>query len=114
MSLSGEAPGYYMDLLVQGGLITPDLEPHPDCPQEAMGLQINTCIVRFNTPAGVLHITRDLHPLFDVVNTATAMHRLAKLVKKLKVGPYSVGILHLLHSAWLAQVEADPVLLAWC
>lgn len=56
-----------------------------DVPMEAVGLQVNQCIVRSETAQGVLNIVRDLLPVFDRVNIATSMHRLAKLVKDNKV-----------------------------
>ena len=82
---AGEQAGYFLELLIQGGFLTADLDRVMDVPMEAVGLQVNQCIVRSETAQGVLNIVRDLLPVFDRVNIATSMHRLAKLVKDNKV-----------------------------
>lgn len=74
-----------MQTLVDAGLISPDVQCQPDCPQEALGLAVNHCIVRSSTVRGVFNVIRDLLPVFDTVNTATCMHRIAKTAKYDKV-----------------------------
>ncbi|KAL0022739.1 hypothetical protein WJX77_009701 [Trebouxia sp. C0004] len=77
----GETRGYFVQMLVDAGLISPDVQRQPDCPEEALGLAVNHCIVRSSTVRGVFNVIRDLLPVFDTVNTATSMHRIAKTGK---------------------------------
>ena len=42
---------------------------------------------------GILSITRDLAPLFDAINIAAAMHRLAKIAYSKQVGCPAVALL---------------------
>ncbi|KAA6419711.1 MAG: hypothetical protein FRX49_10435 [Trebouxia sp. A1-2] len=77
----GETVGYFVQTLVGAGLICPDVRRQPDCPEEALGLAVNQCIVRSSTVRGVFNVIRDLLPVFDTVNTATSMHRVAKTGK---------------------------------
>ncbi|KAL0053862.1 hypothetical protein WJX82_000155 [Trebouxia sp. C0006] len=77
----GETGGYFVQTLVDAGLISPDVQRQPDCPEEALGLAVNHCIVRSSTVRGVFNVIRDLLPVFDTVNTATSMHRIAKTAK---------------------------------
>lgn len=82
---AGETGGYFVQTLVDAGLISPDVQRQPDCPEEALGLAVNHCIVRSSTVRGVFNVIRDLLPVFDTVNTATSMHRIAKTAKYDKV-----------------------------
>ncbi len=82
---AGENGGYFVKTLVDAGLISPDVQRQPDCPEEALGLAVNQCIVRSSTVRGVFNVIRDLLPVFDTVNTATSMHRIAKTGKYDKV-----------------------------
>ena len=86
---AGETVGYFVQTLVGAGLICPDVRRQPDCPEEALGLAVNQCIVRSSTVRGVFNVIRDLLPVFDTVNTATSMHRVAKTGKydKVRHGP---------------------------
>lgn len=82
---AGHSPGYFVDLLVRERFMTSRMERHPDCPQQALALAVNQCIVRCHTVHGVLNVVRDLLPTFDLVNTSTAMHRTARTSKLGKV-----------------------------
>ena len=82
---AGETGGYFVQTLVDAGLISHDVQRQPDCPEEALGLAVNHCIVRSSKVRGVFNVIRDLLPVFDTVNTATSMHRIAKTAKYDKV-----------------------------
>lgn len=77
----GQKPGYYTDLLVAAGFLTPQLEKHPETSAHALGLQINRCLMATKSWHGILNIGRDLSHVFDSVNVSSAIHRIAKLIK---------------------------------
>ena len=86
---AGQKPGYFSDLLIAGGFITPQLEKHPDMSDKSLGLQVNQCIMAITSWQGILNLVRDLGPVFDSVNVSSAIHRLAKLFKYSRVGSRS-------------------------
>lgn len=82
---AGQKPGYFSDLLIAGGFITPQLEKHPDMSEKALGVQVNQCIMATTSWQGILNLVRDLGPVFDSVNVSSSIHRLAKLFKHSRV-----------------------------
>ena len=82
---AGEQPGYFSDLLIAGGFITPELERRAQTSKESLGVQINQCIVACKSWQGILNVVRDTVPVMDAVNVSTAVHRMAKLFKYSKV-----------------------------
>ena len=86
---AGQKPGYFSDLLIAGGFITPQLEKHPDTSDKSLGVQVNQCIMATTSWQGLLNLVRDLGPVFDSVNVSSAIHRLAKLFKYSRVGSCS-------------------------
>lgn len=86
---AGEQPGYFSDLLIAGGFISPKPERHANTSKESLVVQINQCIVVCKSWQGILNVVRDVVPVMDAVNVATAFHRMAKLFKYSKVGSCS-------------------------
>lgn len=82
---AGQQPGFFADLLIAGGFITPQLERHAETSKESLGVQVNQCVVSCKSWQGILDVVRDLAPVMDPVNVATAIHRMAKLFKYSKV-----------------------------
>lgn len=107
---AGQSPGYFVDLLVRERFMTSRMERHPDCPQQALALAVNQCIVRCHTVHGVLNVVRDLLPTFDLVNTSTAMHRTARTSKLGKVS--LPGLQH--RPALMKYPPCTASCLRWC
>lgn len=82
---AGEQPGYFSNLLIAGGFITPELERHAQTSETSLGVQINQCIVSCKSWQGILNVVRDTIHVMDAVNVSTAIHRMAKLFKYSKV-----------------------------
>lgn len=107
---AGQKPGYYTDLLVAAGFLTPQLEKHPETSAHALGLQINRCLMATKSWHGILNIGRDLSHVFDSVNVSSAIHRIAKLIKYSRVGCCTANTLLLPICQMSLPVDSpDPV-----